>query len=188
MFLLEWFSSLLRLLGLSSKKARIVILGLDNAGKSTLLHKLCSDELRAFVPTTKAHAKTFSLGSITFTAWDLGGHEQVRDLWEEYYAGADAIVFLVDSADPARFDEAKSEMDQLLAADELTDVPILVLGNKCDIPVPLLARRVHPGLVELQPASRSCQRASPLPPPARARSLALLPMCLPVACHSADTL
>jgi hypothetical protein len=52
--------------------------GLDNAGKSTLLHKLCSNEVRAFVPTTKAHAKTFSLGSITFTAWDLGGHEQVR--------------------------------------------------------------------------------------------------------------
>ena len=51
--------------------------GLDNAGKSTLLHKLCSNEVRAFVPTTKAHAKTFSLGSITFTAWDLGGHEQV---------------------------------------------------------------------------------------------------------------
>jgi hypothetical protein len=54
--------------------------GLDNAGKSTLLHKLCNNELRAFVPTTKAHAKTFSLGSITFTAWDLGGHEQV---WQE---------------------------------------------------------------------------------------------------------
>ena len=52
--------------------------GLDNAGKSTLLHKLCNQEVRAFVPTTKAHAKTFSLGSITFTAWDLGGHEQVR--------------------------------------------------------------------------------------------------------------
>jgi len=51
--------------------------GLDNAGKSTLLHKLCNQEMRAFVPTTKAHAKTFSLGSITFTAWDLGGHEQV---------------------------------------------------------------------------------------------------------------
>jgi GTP-binding protein SAR1 len=53
------------------------IIGLDNAGKSTLLHKLCNNEMRAFVPTTKAHAKTFSLGSITFTAWDLGGHEQV---------------------------------------------------------------------------------------------------------------
>ena len=52
--------------------------GLDNAGKSTLLHKLCNQEVRAFVPTTKAHAKTFSLGSITFTAWDLGGHEQVH--------------------------------------------------------------------------------------------------------------
>jgi hypothetical protein len=55
-----------------------VCAGLDNAGKSTLLHKLCNQEVRAFVPTTKAHAKTFSLGSITFTAWDLGGHEQVR--------------------------------------------------------------------------------------------------------------
>jgi len=133
MFLLDWLTSLLRLLGLSSKKARIVILGLDNAGKSTLLHKLCNQEVRAFVPTTKAHAKTFSLGSITFTAWDLGGHEQVRDLWEEYYSGADAIVFMVDSADHDRFDEAKNEMEQILASPDIVDVPILVLANKNDV-------------------------------------------------------
>mmetsp|Transcript_6058 Transcript_6058/g.9030 ORF Transcript_6058/g.9030 Transcript_6058/m.9030 type:complete len:182 (+) Transcript_6058:78-623(+) len=134
MFLVDWLTTLLRLLGLSSKKARIIILGLDNAGKSTLLHKLCSNEVRAFVPTTKAHAKTFSLGSITFTAWDLGGHEQVRDLWEEYYSGADAIVFMVDSADHERFDESKNEMLQLLAADNLMDIPVLVLANKNDMP------------------------------------------------------
>lgn len=51
--------------------------GLDNAGKSTLVHKLCKNEVRAFVPTTKAQAQTFTLGQVQFTAWDLGGHEQV---------------------------------------------------------------------------------------------------------------
>ncbi|EKX36942.1 hypothetical protein GUITHDRAFT_158647 [Guillardia theta CCMP2712] len=131
--LLEWLRGLLRLLGLWKRDATILLLGLDNAGKSTLLHKLCSNELRPFVPTTKAHSKTFSLGNIKFTAWDLGGHEQVRDLWEEYYSGADAIVFMVDSADRARFGEAKREIQQILSVEDIADVPILVLGNKIDL-------------------------------------------------------
>mmetsp|Transcript_15614 Transcript_15614/g.37873 ORF Transcript_15614/g.37873 Transcript_15614/m.37873 type:complete len:182 (-) Transcript_15614:33-578(-) len=134
MFLLDWINYILQALGLSNKEARIVVLGLDNAGKSTLVHKLCKNEVRAFVPTTKAQAQTFTLGGVEFTAWDLGGHEQVRDLWEEYYAGADGIVFMVDSADAARLGEAKKELKELLAHDALDGVPLLVLGNKSDLP------------------------------------------------------
>ena len=76
-FLFRWFDAILQVLGLKNKQARIIIVGLDNAGKSTLVHKLCTNEVRSFVPTIKAHSKTFTLGRIEFTAWDLGGHEQV---------------------------------------------------------------------------------------------------------------
>ena len=77
MFLFRWLDAILQALGLKNKQARIIILGLDNAGKSTLVHKLCTNEVRLFVPTIKAHSKVFTLGRIEFTAWDLGGHEQV---------------------------------------------------------------------------------------------------------------
>jgi GTP-binding protein SAR1 len=69
-FLFRWFDATLQVLGLKSKQARIIIVGLDNAGKATLLHKLCTNDVRSFVPT-------FTLGGIKFTTWDLGGHEQV---------------------------------------------------------------------------------------------------------------
>jgi GTP-binding protein SAR1 len=153
-FLFRWFDAILQALGLKNKQARILIVGLDNAGKSTLVHKLCTNEVRSFVPTIKAHSKTFTLGRIEFTAWDLGGHEQVissfllffdrflscyfmqvRDLWEEFYSNADAVVFMVDSADKQRFDEAKGELYQILESDELKSVPILILGNKNDLEV-----------------------------------------------------
>jgi GTPase SAR1 family protein len=61
---------------------------------------------------------------------------QVRDLWEEFYSNADAVVFMVDSADKQRFDEAKRELHQILESDELKPVPILILGNKNDLEVP----------------------------------------------------
>uniref|UniRef100_A0A7S4V1V8 Uncharacterized protein n=1 Tax=Cryptomonas paramaecium TaxID=2898 RepID=A0A7S4V1V8_9CRYP len=132
-FLFQWIESLLQALGLKNKSARIVVVGLDNAGKSTLVHKLCTNEVRSFVPTTKAHNKTFTLGRIEFTAWDLGGHEQVRDLWEDFYSTADAIVFMIDSSDTQRFSEARSELDKILESDSLRSVPILILGNKTDL-------------------------------------------------------
>mmetsp|Transcript_1621 Transcript_1621/g.3419 ORF Transcript_1621/g.3419 Transcript_1621/m.3419 type:complete len:182 (-) Transcript_1621:68-613(-) len=133
MWLFDWIQTILQALGLASKEARIVILGLDNAGKSTLLHKLCDNQLRSFVPTVKAHSRTFSLGKIKFTAWDLGGHEQVRELWEEYYSGADAVIFMLDSADRARFGEAKAELEGMLRVEEMAGVPVLILANKNDL-------------------------------------------------------
>ncbi len=77
-FLLRWLEAFLQALWLKNKEARIIIVGLDNAGKSTLVHKLCTNEVKSFVPTIKAHSKTFTIGQVRFTAWDLGGHEQVQ--------------------------------------------------------------------------------------------------------------
>jgi GTPase SAR1 family protein len=62
---------------------------------------------------------------------------QVRDLWEDFYSNADAVVFMVDSADKVRFNEAKNEIHQILESEELKTVPILVFGNKSDMEVKL---------------------------------------------------
>lgn len=71
---------------------------------------------------------------MTFKAFDLGGHEAVRKTWKKYYAAIDGIIYLIDSSDHARFDESKVEFNKIINAKELCQVPILILGNKIDLP------------------------------------------------------
>merc|ERR1711916_270035 len=133
MFILEWFSSVLEYLGISQKNAKILFLGLDNAGKTTLLHKLKDDRIAIHNPTIYPTMEELTIGNVKFKAFDLGGHEQARHVWQEYYVTVDAVVYLVDSVDKARFDESKTELDALLSSDELANVPFLILGNKIDV-------------------------------------------------------
>jgi len=134
MFLFDWFWNILYGLGLWNKSAKICFLGLDNAGKTTLLAMLRDDRLVQHMPTQKPTMEELTMGNIKFRTYDLGGHAVARRLWREYYADVDAIVFLVDSTDRERFPESKKELDELLSGDDLKDVPVLVLGNKIDLP------------------------------------------------------
>mmetsp|Transcript_2380 Transcript_2380/g.2663 ORF Transcript_2380/g.2663 Transcript_2380/m.2663 type:complete len:189 (+) Transcript_2380:25-591(+) len=131
-FLVNWFWDLLYGLGVFQKEATILLLGLDNAGKTTLLHKLKSGKIRLFIPTQRAQVEKVTVGNVTFHAWDLGGHETVRNIWQDYYPEADAIVFVVDSADPSRMAEAKKEIFYLLDDEHLAECIFLVLANKSD--------------------------------------------------------
>jgi len=103
------------------------------AGKTTLMHVLRDDRVALHVPTQQPTAEEIVIGAVRFRAFDLGGHEAARQIWRNYYAKVDAVVFLVDSVDRERFPEVKSELDGLLGDDQLKDVPFLVLGNKIDM-------------------------------------------------------
>lgn len=130
----NWFWNILEYLHITSKSARIIFLGLDAAGKTTLMYMLKFGRAHQPHPTLYPTMEELSVGNITFQAHDLGGHKQARRVWQNYVPDADAVLFLVDAADHSRFAEAKVELDSLLAMEELQKIPFLVLGNKMDLP------------------------------------------------------
>jgi GTP-binding protein SAR1 len=127
--------SLLQSLGLAGKEGSLLLLGLDNAGKTTLLHRLkTGGDIRPFPPTDRPSTQEeFTLEGIQFSAWDLGGHEAVRHLWEDYVSTqVSAVLFVLDAADSERLEEAAYELDALVGL--LQGIPVALLLNKCDLP------------------------------------------------------
>ena len=127
-----------RLVG--KKDYRILMLGLDAAGKTTLLYKLKLGEVRNTIPTIGFNVEQVEYMNISFTVWDVGGQDKLRMLWRHYYNGVDGLIFVVDSNDIQRVDLAKEELGRLLAADELAGCCLLVFANKQDLPKALDAQ------------------------------------------------
>lgn len=113
---------------------RILLLGLDAAGKTTILYKLRLGEIVTTIPTIGFNVEEVEYKSLKMTIWDVGGQDKIRKLWRHYYQGSDALIYVVDANDIERLDEAREELFGVLDDDTLTNIPVLVLSNKSDLP------------------------------------------------------
>ncbi|CAF3416385.1 unnamed protein product [Rotaria socialis] len=116
------------------EEARVLMQGLDAAGKTTVLYALKLGEVVTTIPTIGFNVETVEFKNISITAWDVGGRDKIRPLWRHYYENTRAIVFVVDCNDRDRVDEASKELHTTANEEELGNIPILILANKQDLP------------------------------------------------------
>ncbi|OCT95828.1 ADP-ribosylation factor [Xenopus laevis] len=130
------FSSLYKtLMGFFATKAKIVMLGLDAAGKTTVLYKVKLNETVRTIPTIGFNVETVEpIRNVSFTVWDVASQDKLRPLWKHYFVDIDGLVFVVDSADWERFKEASLVLEEILDNDKIRGIPFLVMANKQDLP------------------------------------------------------
>src|ERR1700753_2136405 len=116
------------------KEMRILMVGLDAAGKTTILYKLKLGEVVTTIPTIGFNVETVDYKNISFTVWDVGGQDKIRLLWRHYYQNTQGLIFVVDSNDRDRVDDAREELHKMLSEEELKDAVVLVFANKQDLP------------------------------------------------------
>ena len=116
------------------KEARILVLGLDNAGKTTILYRLQVGAVVSTIPTIGFNVETMTFKNVKFQVWDLGGQTSIRPYWRCYYPNTTAIVYVVDSCDKERIPTRKEELQGILEEDELRNCIIMIFANKQDLP------------------------------------------------------
>ncbi|CAG5110924.1 Oidioi.mRNA.OKI2018_I69.chr2.g5271.t1.cds [Oikopleura dioica] len=121
----------------AGRSAKVAMIGLDNAGKTTILYKLKLQETVSSVPTIGFNVETLDIApGLEMTVWDIGGQDVIRPLWRHYYQNLDGIIWIVDSQDHERFDQSFQEFQNVLNDENLPrgDLPILIFANKQDLP------------------------------------------------------
>jgi len=125
-----------------NKTMRILMVGLDAAGKTTILYKLKLGEIVTTIPTIGFNVETVEYKNISFTVWDVGGQDKIRPLWRHYFQNTQGLIYVVDSNDKERIAEAKDELSRMINEEELKDAVVLVFANKQDLPNALATSEV----------------------------------------------
>lgn len=156
------FSGMFSRLWGAGKEIRILILGLDGAGKTTILYKLQLGEVVKTKPTIGFNVETLQYKNIAINMWDLGGQTSIRPYWRCYYANTAAVIFVVDSTDKDRLDTARQELHAMLSEEEMQDAALLVFANKQDQEGALSAAEVSKalGLADMKDRSWSIVASS----------------------------
>jgi len=121
---------------------RILMVGLDAAGKTTILYKLKLGEVVTTIPTIGFNVETVEYKNLSFTVWDVGGQDKIRPLWRHYYQGTNGLIYVVDSNDRDRIEDAREELTKMINEDEMKDAVVLVFANKQDLPNAMTAAEI----------------------------------------------
>ncbi|KAF9583199.1 ADP-ribosylation factor-like protein 2 [Lunasporangiospora selenospora] len=116
------------------KEIRLLMLGLDNAGKTTILKRINGEDIDTIAPTLGFNIKTLEHRGYKMNIWDVGGQKSIRTYWRNYFEQTDGLVWVVDSADRLRLDDCKKELHELLQEERLSGASLLVFANKQDLP------------------------------------------------------
>ncbi|GMT24602.1 hypothetical protein PFISCL1PPCAC_15899, partial [Pristionchus fissidentatus] len=125
------------------RELRVLTLGLDKAGKTTILRTLKGDLSSPSFPTLGFNTELIIHNDAKFTLWDVGGQRLMRPMWHLYGKGSHAFIFVVDSTDRERIDEAKEELHRIINNRELREAAILILANKQDLPDAMSSQEVQ---------------------------------------------
>jgi len=126
--------SILKKVKAKEKEVRILLLGLDNAGKTTILKRLNGEDISTISPTVGFNIKTFDYEGFKVNVWDVGGQTTIRSYWRNYFEQTDGLVWVVDSTDRRRLQDCRAELERVLTAEKLAGASLLVFANKQDIP------------------------------------------------------
>ncbi|KAM4770653.1 ADP-ribosylation factor-like protein 14 [Cyanocitta cristata] len=125
------------------KRASILMLGLDSAGKSTLLYKFRYKDAFLTMPTIGFNVDMIEVGKdFTLTFWDVGGQKKMRELWSNFLEDTDGLLYVVDSSDKHRLEESRREFELILKNESIKNIPVVVLANKQDLPGALNAEEI----------------------------------------------
>ena len=113
---------------------RLLMLGLDAAGKTTILYKLKLGQSMTTIPTVGFNVESVQYKNTKFNVWDVGGQDKIRPLWRHYFTGTQGLIYVVDSNDRARIEESKNELHKIISDREMRDAFLLVFANKQDLP------------------------------------------------------
>ena len=127
-------SKILEFFTKSRNNFKIIILGMQNAGKTTILYRLSLGQLVKTTPTIGSNVEELTYNNVKFQAWDLGGQESTRSVWDVYYMNTDAIVYVIDSIDEEYYEESKTQFHKMLNNPALKNATILIFANKQDLP------------------------------------------------------
>ena len=117
----------------SRNNFKIIILGMQNAGKTTILYRLSLGQLVKTTPTIGSNVEELTHNNVKFQAWDLGGQESTRSVWDVYYMSTDAVVYVIDSQDDENFEESKAQFHKVISHPNLKNTIILIFANKQDL-------------------------------------------------------
>jgi len=132
----------LRKLKKSETELRVLLLGLDNAGKTSVMRRLSDEEIENIMPTQGFNVKSIKSADFKLNVWDIGGQKSIRPYWKHYYDGTDALIFVIDAADSKRIEDAGKELAALLEEEKLAKIPVLVFANKQDLLTALTAEEL----------------------------------------------